>query len=546
MTKLYMPWLLLLFAFACAVFYPHALLHSQEAAAYRIRDIIIEQNPVFSKEEEQELFVFPLFNALHATTKEYIVDDEILFSEGELVDEALLAETERNLMATGFFKKVAVSVDTVSDVDVDVYVVTWERWSTMPYLKLQTGGGAVSIGAGITDDNALGFGTKVTANAVKKTENDIGWEGDIALVQPRVFRSELTVAGLLRGNKVRTQQEVVVLKPFRTVETTDAWYAGASNAFGSDFFYAGDSVRLLPFHEQRAHLWYARAFPRKDRYFITASLQLQDVHRINPTVRQAMDNSGRFLVGFSSLAQQFRKEAFLNAFSAEDVAEGAWGTVVLGKVFAMQSGGEQLYYAGGQVEQSVFARNDLYLSGQVSAGSGFAGSEARYTYQEFLGRGFYRVSSRSLLAARIRQQTAWNWTAFRQLVLDNDAGLRGYGVNELTGDNRIVANVEYRVFPDVSLWGFQASALAFYDIGTVWQQSEKVQNARVYHSVGVGMRIHNEQMFGPHLLWRIDVPYNFKTQGVGQIVVAVQQLFSVFQPLQFRAPKIFGEEVDVQ
>lgn len=531
----------------CAVLCTPARLYSQENdTPYRIRDIIIEQHPVLSKEEEQELFIFPLFNALHATTKEYIVDDEILFTEGDLLDEELLAETERNLMATGFFKKVAVYVDTVSDVDVDVYVTTWERWSTMPYMKLQTGGGAVSIGAGITDDNALGFGTKVTANAVRRTENDIGWEGDVAIVQPRIFRSELTVAGFLRGNKVRTEQEVAVLKPFRTVETTDAWYAGMSNAFGSDFFYTGNSARLLPFHEQTLRLWYARAFPRKDRYFITASLQLQDVHRVAPVFRQAMDNSGRFLVGFSSLAQQFRKEAFLNAFAAEDVAEGAWGTVVLGKVFSMASGGEQLYYAGGQVEQSVFATDAFYLSGQVSAGSGFAGSEARYTYQEFLGRGFYRVSSRSLLTARVRQQTAWNWTAFRQLILDNDAGLRGYDVNELTGDNRIVANVEYRVFPDVSLWGFQASALAFYDIGTVWQQSEKVQDARVYHSAGLGVRIHNERMFGPHLLWRIDVPYNFKAQSIGQIVVAVQQLFSVFQPLQFRAPKIFGEEVDVQ
>lgn len=530
----------------CCGLLPQSVLFSQEEESYRIRDIIIEQHPVFSEEEERELFVFPLFNALHATTKEYIVDDEILFSEGELLDEDLLAETERNLMATGYFKKVAVYADTVSDVDVDVYVVTWERWSTMPYLKLQTGGGAVSIGAGITDDNTLGFGTKITANAVKRTENDIGWEGDIALIQPRIFRSELTVAGLLRGNKVRTDQQVEVLKPFRTVETTHAWYAGAANSFGSDFFYTGDSVRLLPFHEKAAQVWYAHSFPRKDRYFVTASLQLQDVRRIAPVFRRAMDNSGRLLIGLSSLQQQFRKEALLNAFAAEDVAEGAWGTVILGKVFALQSGGEQLYYAGGQIEQSVFAQDNLYLSGQLSAGSGFAGSQARYTYQEFLGRGFYRVSSRSILAARVRQQTAWNWTAFRQLVLDNDAGLRGYDVNELTGDNRIVANIEYRVFPDVSLWGVQASGVAFYDVGTVWRQSEKVQDARVYHAAGLGLRIHNERMFGPHVLWRIDVPYNFKTQSIGQVVVAVQQLFSVFQPMQFRAPKIFGEEVDVQ
>ena len=94
----------------------------------------------------------------------------------------------------------------------------------------------------------------------------------------------------------------------------------------------------------------------------------------------------------------------------------------------------------------------MYLFGQLTGGSAFSSSLGQYTYEEFLGLGFYRLTNDILLAARLRQQTVWNWNAQRQLLLDNDAGLRGYSANNIQGDNRIVANLEMRVFPDYSLW----------------------------------------------------------------------------------------------
>ncbi len=516
------------------------------SAQYRIRSIYIDQKEVFSKEEEEQLFVFPLLNSLHINTREYVIDDEILFKEGELLDEELLRETERNLLGTGFFKDVHVEIDTINDFDVDLYVVAQERWTTMPYIKAQTGGGTTDIGVGFRELNLVGVGTHLSIYGGNRSENDIGPEGELTIEQRRIFRSEYNIGGKLKASDSRTDQYAYILKPFRTLGTHSAYYGDYTRAFGSDFYYGQpDTVLLLPFQERGGTLWYSHAFARRDRYFITGYVSALDVDRIDHVFRRATDNAAKILVGFSSVKQVFRTEQFLNTLSEEHMSTGAWGTAILGRIVPIRPGGEQLYYAGGQVEQSVMTGN-LYLSGQVSAGSGFAGSDPRYTYQEFLGHAFYRTSPRSLFTARIRQQTAWNWTAFRQLVLDNDSGLRGYNANELTGDNRILANLEYRFFPDFDLMSFRFSGALFYDVGTVWDQSSKLHQAQVYHSAGLGLRIHNDQLLGPYVMMRIDIPYNFHERKLGQIVLGVGQLFSAFKHPQFEVPKIFGEDIDVQ
>lgn len=515
-------------------------------AQHRIRSIYIDQREVFSKEEEEKLFAFAWLNALHINTQEYIIDDELLFREGDLLNDELLQETERNLLGTGFFKDVTIEIDTISDIDVDIYVVARERWTTMPYIKAQTGGGTTNLGGGFRELNLAGVGTHLSLYGGNRSENNIGAEGEVILEQRRLFRSEFNIGGKLKAHALRTDQAAYITKPFRTLATTSAYSGSYTRSFGSDFYYGlPDTVLLLPFQERSGTLWYSHAFARKDRYFITGAVSVLDVDRIDGAFRRATDNAAKVLIGFASIKQTFHTEQYLNTVSEEHISTGAWGTAILGRIVSLRSGVDNLYYAGGQIEQSAMF-GPLYVSGQVSAGSGFAGSDPRYTYQEFLGHAFYRASPRSVIAARLRQQTVWNWAAFRQLVLDNDMGLRGYQANGLIGDNRIVANVEYRFFPDFDLLSFRFSGAVFYDVGTVWNQSKKLHQSQVYHSAGLGLRIHNDQLLGPYVMFRIDVPYNFHERKPGQIVLSIGQLFSAFKHPQFEVPKIFGEDIDVQ
>jgi hemolysin activation/secretion protein len=196
---------------------------------------------------------------------------------------------------------------------------------------------------------------------------------------------------------------------------------------------------------------------------------------------------------------------------------------------------------GSQGEKSTLIGN-LYLFGQVTGASGFGYGRAYYTYQEFQGIGYYRLSPDVILAARLKQQATWNWDAYRQLVLDNDYGLRGYTLNKFVGDNRALANLELRMFPDIGWWIFQLSGLAFYDVGAVWSKGELISKTKFHSSAGLGLRIHNKKAAGSQNIIRVDLAFNFDENKFAEIIISSDQLFTAFGKHEFKLPEIYGLE----
>lgn len=538
-----------LFSIFFTFFIALLLLPDSALAQRHIRSIIIDHRNVFDEKDEKNFFFAPLMNSLHTMTKEYIILDELLFHELDDLELDALQESERNLRTIGTFSKVHITIDTVDNYSIDVTVMVQDRWSTVGAIFAKTGGGITNFGAKLQEKNLVGIGTNMTLIGLHRSENGIGWQGDCSVFQPRIFRSEFSIGAHIVSNNFRTDQQFSFTKPFRTFETPIAFSITGSNSFGDDFFYANTGiVQLLPFHLKKGEAWLSNSIIKNsnERAFITAYLGVNDVQRFDST-RYALDNTGTFLLGFSSLKQDFIKVSRINSYEVEDMPIGAWGTAVLGRMFPTGIRGDQLYYVGGQIEQSAIFQNSTYIFGRLLAGNGFTEGNPRYTYQEFLGIGHYRFSEKSLIALRFRQQTAWNWgSEFRQLILDNDAGLRGYPANQLVGQNRIVSNLEYRAFPDFELWVFKFSGVAFYDAGAVWNQGTSFDKIQFHHAVGLGFRIHNFKLPGKNNMLRFDFAYNFDKKGLGQIIFSSGQLFSIFGSHQYEIPRFFGEEFDTQ
>lgn len=513
-----------------------------------IRSIMIDRRDIFDERYDDWFFAAPILNALHTTTKEFIVEDELLFNEDDDLDTTILLETERNLRRMGLFSSVVVRYVPVGEDSADIVVETQDRWSLRPALLLGTGGGITNIGAKLEDVNLFGTATQAMVYGLYRTENDIGWEGMAELTQRRLFRSEVNLVAALRANRIRTDQTIQFTKPFRTMSTPWAFSVSGWNAFGSDFFYESSARNpsLLPFHERSVVGWISQASGERDRLFTSASIRLSDVQRGIPSSRQAFDNTGHFLVAFSSIAQSFRRTRFLNGYETEDVMEGAWGSAIIGRVFSLGNGGETMWYLGGQAEQSRYVAKDIYLFGKVNAGTGFGASSALYTYLELAGTGHAKLSDHVVLAANIRSQTAWNWNAFRQLILDFESGLRGYAANGLSGDNRIVTNTEVRWFPGWTAWIFGFSAAAFHDMGSVWNQGTGLSTTRFHHAVGLGFRIHNLKAAGADAVFRFDFAYNMDTRSFTGLIFNVSQAFSAFGSHQFTPPDVQGADLDLR
>ena len=513
-----------------------------------IRRVYIDRRDIFDPSTNDWFFAGSLVNALHTTTRFDVVEDELLFASGDDLDTAVLQETERNLRRIGVFASVQITTRDVGSDSVDVIVQTQDRLSLRPAVLLGTGGGITNVGGKVEEINLFGNGTQAMVYGLYRTENAIGWEGMAQLTQRRLFGSEINLIGALRANRIRTDQTVQVTQPYRTMSTPWAFSVGVWNAFGSDFDYRSDPAQrnLLPFYDREVVGWLSQASGERDRLFTSVSVRLSDVQRVVPSSRQAYDNTGHILVAFSSITQSYHRSRFLDGYETEDVPEGAWGSAIIGRVFSLGNGGQTFWYLGGQAEQSRYVSPALYLHGRIQAGTGFGDRRARYTYLEINGLGHLKFSEHFVATARIRSQTAWNWTAFRQLVLDFETGLRGYVANGISGENRIFTNSELRWFPGWKTWILGWSAVAFYDNGTVWAQGDPLSSTRFHHAVGLGLRIHNLKAAGDDAVFRFDLAYNMDTGKIAGLIFNINQAFSAFSSHKYRAPDVLGRDIDLQ
>ncbi|MCL1677336.1 BamA/TamA family outer membrane protein [Elizabethkingia meningoseptica] len=125
-----------------------------------IRNILIETIDPFgygSKDNKEKSKWYDwLADHLHPTTRNSIVDNYLLFKEGEEYNAQKLYESERLLRRMPFINRVNISVsDSYSGKDsIDVVVKVLDSWSLKPRISYS----GSKIGLGVTDENVLGLG----------------------------------------------------------------------------------------------------------------------------------------------------------------------------------------------------------------------------------------------------------------------------------------------------------------------------------------------------------------------------------------------------
>jgi len=521
--------------------------NSNSFAQSRIRNLLLERHEVFDTLDGDWFFAAGIANLLHTNTKDYIIEDELLFGQDDEIIEYLLAETEKNLRKLDLFSKVNIKLDSIGNGEYDVIIMTKDKWSLQPSAYYATAGGNASYGAKFAEKNLFGHGIIVGGEAQYRQENDIGWQASATFNKIRPFRQDLNLNYELTAHQFRTKHIFDLTNPYRSFYDETAYGVSAYSDQGNDFLYSSfsNSFTFLPTNTKQASLFFSKAWIRKDKVFITGLLDYQTVDRGDKKYSRAFDNTGKLLMQFSSVSKEFTKLTKVNNYLDEDVPLGGYGSAILGKLFPIGSkDGDNLYYIAGEGEVSRL-ETDYYLFGHIAAGSGFYQSDARYTYQEFNGLAFYKPSENVLIAGRLFQQSTWNWDKSRQLILDAETGLRGYNLNQFIGDNRIIANLESRFFTDYQLWIFNFSGVAFFDIGSVWDRGTDLTKSRFYSSIGLGFRLHNNKATGGMSTLRFDFAYNLEQRKIG-FVITTDQMFSAWGKHEFRKPALLGTQFDTE
>ncbi len=207
---------------------------------FRVNDIFIERLNVFDSTSKDWFFAAKLANSLHFLTRQYVIEDELLFSRGDIIDDNILLETEKNLRSMNLFSRVEITIDSLDPLNCNVYVVTKDRWSTNPSLLFGTGGEAYRLGFRIEELNFLGTGTTIVPEFLYRSENDTRMQVRAKLYQRRLFRSDFSIKYEFFINRFRTLHNLSFWKPFFSRQTKNSFGATIVNNFGNDLLFTGN------------------------------------------------------------------------------------------------------------------------------------------------------------------------------------------------------------------------------------------------------------------------------------------------------------------
>lgn len=485
-----------------------------------IDSIVIVNNDVFDPDEARSSAFFRIANALHFTTRPYVIRRELLFNVGDRYDSARVEESLRNLRTLGIFRDVVA--DTVHHGDsVIVYVRTGDGWTTDLNLNGRSTGGTFSWSAGLLERNVLGSGA--WAGVTYRNEPD---RTAVTLLGrwDRPLGSRLLVAGFYDNLSDGEVGEWSFARPFRAFQDR-AGFELEGAAARRDMLQFRDGVLLQRFRRrlflQRGTVAFAPVASPAGfvRFGLSAQVKREESFPKTESPTVIPDTVTGAVGFFTDLARaRFKVTRHYIGFD-RDVDVDLSTRLIVGVWFAPsafgypRSGvGPRGYFQTGAIlgDQWVWfgARaNGLFTSTGLDSGQMWAG----FTFAS-------QAIPRNTTVLHVEAMTRRGTPPGREIDLGHGIGPRAFDPHAFTGTRGIWGSVEHRAFVvDEVLNLMGLGFAAFVDYGGAWFPD---QPARFGGDVGVGIRFGATRSSGPNV-GRLDIAYRFGDGFEGRRLVLV-------------------------
>lgn len=491
---------------------------STAAAPGRIGRVDVAIGEIFdtSKKEESSRF-FRLVNRLHLRTRPIVIERELLFAAGDPFEPELLAETERNLRRFSFLRAARVFPAAGPDGTVDVRVRVDDAWTLSPTASFRRVGEANEWRLGVSELNLLGFGKSASFELKRGPE---GNERRLSYGDRQFLGRRLSLDAESRdGTEVR-HHELRLGRPFYSSLSRWSWTAsGTDRSERQPHFVGGSRSGNIRRVETALGAQAGRAFRPSTREVRHGTLALSRMHRAYRAehdthggvpardLRHVFEVSGRWealrFVKVRDIVQMARDEDF-------NVGPRALAGFAASPRFA--GGGRDRW----SPNVALGAGRSLGVGGFVLGKTGFGSqlSPSRLPEHEFSADllAYRRAGGRNMLAAHARFARLVRPTD-GALMLGEETGMRGFGLNPFSGDRLVLVNLEDRFEVAEELWRVLAvGAVAFLDAGCVWEPGQRMRFGDLRSAAGLGLRLGSSRSTDTVPL-RIDVAYSFQDTG---------------------------------
>ena len=464
-----------------------------------IGKIILEREDVFDLSDPKENnWLYRMANKLHIVTQERVIEQQLLFSEGDVFSKRLAEETARILRRNSYLYDAWITPLQREDGTVDLEVRTRDVWTLKPGFSFARSGGENRTLIKLEELNLFGWGQQVF---VARSE-DVDRESTIFTFRDKnLGRSWTQLRMQYADSSDGHWNELSLIRPFYALDSR--WTAGFR---GSDF---DGERRLYDLGEKAAEF-------RQEREYVTAfggwSAGLRDGWVTRYTAGAAYERNtfsevpvpeyppaipaDRELVypyfGIEILQDEFRTAQNREQIKrTEDFLVGTRFAATLG--WSDENFGADrdaaLYWLGASHTLGDIGKSAVLLradgSGRVEDGdavNALMSVSARWYNQQTDQRTFFATLS-GTWGHRLDLENP--------VELGGDTGLRGYPLRYQSGDSKLLLTVEQRYF-----WNWYPFRLVrvggaiFADAGRVWGDHPiGGENLGWLSDVGFGLRL---------------------------------------------------------
>jgi hypothetical protein len=456
-------------------------------------------------------------DALHRTTRESVIKNNLFFKQNDTLLPILLADNERHLRDQPYLNDVRIIVKAVSGTrdSVDVIVLTKDVLSIGGQFRMSS---LDKVQTAVREDNFGGNGDKFQVSALydKERSKNFGFGGEY------IWRN---VGGSFIDGQVGFLNYASTFNTFRNQETTfyTKWIRPLANPYmrwtyefdaathkNSQLY--PDTIYLTDHRYQYYNIdaWVGYNTAAKglggritdDRLRTLVGLrvlhnefQQVPVKYENEYFYQYADLTG-VLASISLFRQDFYKTQYVYGFGRnEDVPEGLDVAVTTGWTNKNQ---RVRPYMGLDLQMNYFTRRRNYFNYTLRVG----GYSYKRNYEDISLLGNVEFFSRlKELNSRWKQRTFVTAGASAQLkrvlneplLLESAFGLPEYQNINLGGDFRLTVKAESVFFSPWTLASFRFAPFVFGNAAILTPETEPI-NRKFYTTVGGGIRTRNESL----------------------------------------------------
>lgn len=472
----------------------------------KIRKIQIQRMNVFGGNINSPVQATPskieeILNKTHANTNENIIRKNLLMTEGDTISPLLLSDNERILRQLSFINDARIKVVPVSENEVDLVVITKDVYSL--------GGSYIYKGlkrgiASVFEKNIFGIGHEFGL--------DIPF--DSSLPNSPGFRAHYLINNIWKTfanlNLVYSEGLGVTNYGFslsRKLISSTTKYAGGICIMQ---MYTSVDLDTLPVPQPLKYnlqdYWLQRSFlidkESVSRIIIGARYTNNNVFDrplILPDSYYYLQRYKMFLGSLAFSIQKYYKTNLVYGYgSTEDIPYGMLISITGGREYNEFNEFRERTYLGTEVAFSRSIRRFGYLYTSASIATFMNGPQSKQGILSLKMNYFSNLLpvGNSLIRnfININYSRGFDRNTDESLVIERENGFSGFRNDSICGNQKLMVCLESVLFSPINLVGFRFAFFGFSDFVFLARSNERIGNGYSLSSIGVGIRIRNNNM----------------------------------------------------